>query len=133
MISIYTDGSCIKNNNGGWAFCIVNDDEDIIVSGTEKNTTNNRMELIAVIESLDYINHINYDNSFTYNVYSDSLLTINCATNKWKRKSNLDLWKEFDIVSNNKKINFIWVKAHNGNKYNELVDVYARNEAQSLT
>ena len=65
-------------------------------------------------------------------IFSDSQLTINCANGKWKRKANLDLWKEYDKVSKNKIINFEWVKAHNGNKYNEIVDELAYNEAKNV-
>jgi hypothetical protein len=92
MVTIYTDGSCLKNPGpGGWAFCIVDDsDSYTCMSGSESNTTNNRMELTAIIESLAMIQ----DNEC--NIYSDSLLTINCAQNIWKRKANLDLWNKYD-------------------------------------
>jgi ribonuclease HI len=130
MIDIYTDGSCLKNPSGpgGWAFCIHESDGFIISdSGSEENTTNNRMELKALIEAIKSIDNIN-----EYKIYSDSQLTINCATNKWKRKANLDLWKEYDNFSKNKKICFEWVKAHNGNKYNEIVDKMAYSEAKNI-
>lgn len=64
-------------------------------------------------------------------VYSDSKLTINCANGTWNRKANLDLWKEYDIVSKKKK-SFQWVKAHNGDYYNEIVDKMAFNEAKKI-
>ena len=130
MIDIYTDGSCLKNplGPGGWAFCIIYLDGFILCdSGSEENTTNNRMELKAVIEAIKNIDCIN-----EYKIYSDSQLTINCATNKWKRKANLDLWKEYDKFINNKKVLFEWVKAHNGNKYNEIVDKMAYSEAKKI-
>jgi len=129
MNRIYTDGSCLKNpGNGGWAFIFINKNNDEIhMSDYEENTTNNRMEMKAVIEGLRFIK-----NGERCIVYSDSLLVINCATNKWKRKSNLDLWKEYDKVSINKNIEFTWVKGHSGNEYNEKVDKMALNEAKKL-
>lgn len=130
MIHIYTDGSCLKNplGPGGWAFCILESDGFIICdSGSEDNTTNNRMELRAFIEAMKNIDSVN-----EYTIYSDSQVTINCAKNIWKRKANLDLWKEYDNFSKNKKVNFEWVKAHNGNKYNEFVDKIAYSEAKNI-
>ena len=108
MINIYTDGSCISTF-GGWAYAIIETDGFIFVdSGNEKATTNNRMELKAVIEVLKFI-----DTKNEYTIFSDSQLTINCATNKWKRKSNIDLWNEYDVVAKDKNITFEWIKSHN--------------------
>jgi ribonuclease HI len=59
-------------------------------------------------------------------------LSINCASGKWRRKANLDLWEEYDNISSGKKINFEWVKAHNGNYYNEKVDKIAFEEAKQI-
>ena len=131
MIEIFTDGSCLKNpgGSGGWAFCFIEKDKTVFsLYGAEKSTTNNRMELKAVIESLKFIENIDEN----YKISSDSQVTINCAIGKWKRKANLDLWEEFDIEIKNKKVDFEWVKAHNGNKYNELVDNLAYNAAKNL-
>jgi ribonuclease HI len=131
MIEIFTDGSCLKNpgGSGGWAFCFIENDKTVFsLYGGEKSTTNNRMELKAVIESLKFIENINEN----YKINSDSQVTINCAIGKWKRKANLDLWEEFDCVIKNKKVAFNWVKAHNGNKYNELVDKLAYDFAKKL-
>lgn len=125
MSVIYTDGSCI-DKYGGWAWYSKN--EDIGVYGNELNTTNNRMELYAVIDALTSIK----DENNEYIIYSDSQLTINCATGKWNRKCNLDLWNMYDNISKNKKISFNWVKAHNGDFFNELVDTYARTDAMNL-
>ena len=129
-IDIYTDGSCISNPNGpgGWAYIIVETDGFLLVdSGGEISTTNNRMELKAIIEVLKII-----DNKEEYLIISDSQLTINCATGKWKRKANLDLWSEYDKYIKEKKVMFEWVKAHNGNKYNEMVDKIAYTEAKKI-
>ncbi len=129
MSIIYTDGSCLKNPNGpgGWAFCIVNNDDTYsCMSGSDSNTTNNRMELTAVIEALNMIQEKECI------IYTDSLLTLNCAQNIWKRKANLDLWLKYDKLSKNRKINYQWVKAHNGNKYNEIVDSLAYQVAKNI-
>jgi len=129
MIQIYTDGSCISNPNGpgGWAIVIIEEDgREYYLSDKNSCTTNNRMELTAVVEGISSVK----ENQECI-IFSDSQLTINCATGKWKRKANLDLWKEYDKVSKNKIINFEWVKAHNGNKYNEIVDELAYNEAKN--
>jgi len=128
MNRIYTDGSCIGNpGKGGWAFIFINKDNDEIhISDYDLNTTNNRMEMKAVIEGLKFLSE-----KESCIIYSDSQLVINCATNKWKRKSNLDLWKEYDKASYNKNIEFVWVKGHSGNEYNELVDKMAFNEARN--
>jgi len=128
---VFTDGSCLKNNNGGWAFCIVDEKEDILVSCGETNTTNNRMELTAVIEALKYLKE-NFDVS-TCVVKTDSQLTMNCGQKKWKRNKNIDLWEIFDKLNSSIHIQWEWVKAHNGNHYNELVDKSAKKEAESLT
>ena len=89
------------------------------------NETTN--ESITIIESLSCVKH-----NLECNIYTDSQLCINCATGKWGRKANLDLWKEYDKVSKNKKISFTWVKGHSGDKYNEIVDKLAYTEAKNL-
>ena len=124
----YTDGSCIKNKYGGWAFYIK--DNDTLFSGNEIDTTNNRMELQAVIELLQtLIEDFNCNNC---TIYTDSKLTLNCAQGLYKRNKNLDLWELFDSLIDKINVNWIWVKAHNGNEFNELVDKTAYNEAKKL-
>ncbi len=123
---IYTDGSCLKNPGGpsGWAFGVIENNEEWFVCGGEESSTNNRMELLAVIESLEFVQ------GSVYNIYTDSDLTLKCATGVWKRKANLDLWERFNKISKGKKLHWFWVKAHNGNKYNEIVDKLANSEAK---
>jgi ribonuclease HI len=139
MIEIYTDGSCLKNPDGpgGWAFCYIpknKEEKVIIVSDGEKSTTNNRMELTAIIEALRFIGEDKKDkeDKNEYKIYTDSQLCINCATGVWKRNKNLDLWKLYDKYSKNKKLHFQWVKGHSGNTYNELVDHHAYQEANKV-
>lgn len=129
MKLLFTDGSCLQNPNGpgGWAFILISDEDEIHISDNDKCTTNNKMELKAVIEGLKIIRE-----KEECKIFSDSLYVINCATGKWKRKLNLEMWKEYDEVSNNKIISFEWVNGHSGNEYNEKVDKMALNEARSL-
>ena len=124
-MQIYTDGSCLDNPGGasGWCCYIIEKDTHWIISGGEESSTNNRMELTAVNEALDFAQ------AGEYTIYTDSKLTLNCATKVWKRKANLDLWTIFDRVSQGKVLEWIWVKAHAGNKYNEIVDKIAKSEA----
>jgi len=125
---IYTDGSCIPNPGpGGWAFVALSgvNNKEYHVSGGEDKSTNNRMELTAVIEALEF-----HDGTIDFLIHSDSMYVINCAKCKWVRKKNTDLWKKYDNVSKNKSIEWLWVKAHNGDKYNEIVDTLAKKEAR---
>lgn len=125
---IFTDGSCLKNPKGpgGWAFTLIENGKQWTLSGGDLNTTNNRMELMAVIEALDFAQ------GNSYVIHTDSELTMKCATGVYKRKANKDLWDEYDRVLRSRKINWVWVKAHNGNPLNEYVDRLARKEAELL-
>ena len=130
MIKIYTDGSCLKNPNGpgGWAVCILEEDgSEFCMSGSDPSTTNNRMELKAVIEALKCLKE-----KQECVIFSDSMLVINCASGKWKRKANLDLWKEYEDASRTKKVLFEWVKGHSGDKYNDIVDKLALSESKKI-
>jgi ribonuclease HI len=125
---IFTDGSCLKNPKGpgGWAFTLIENGKQWTMSGGESSTTNNRMELMAVIEALDFAQ------GNEYIIHTDSELTMKCATGVYKRKANKDLWDEYDRALGSRKINWVWVKAHNGNLLNEYVDRLARKEAEML-
>ena len=129
-LTIYTDGSCIPNpGQGGWAYIILADYDDETpiewhVSGCESHSTNNRMEMTAVIEALKFIQ------TTSCVIYSDSKYVINCAKGKWKRKKNIDLWEEYDKASKDVIIEWIWVKGHSGDKYNEMVDQLAKQEVK---
>ncbi len=136
-IIIYTDGGCRGNqldkNIGAWAGLLIFGNKEKEIYGTDINTTNNKMELTAVLESLKCIN----DYSYPITLYSDSAYVCN-AFNKgwlqdwikrgWKTKSkkpvkNQDLWKPIvNIVSQIPDIKFVWIKGHNGDKGNTRVD-----------
>lgn len=135
IVRVYTDGSCLRNPGpGGWAFLMVYHQDGSSVerecSGGEMSTTNNRMELRAVIEALVYVESTLLPVPFSHiQVYTDSLWVLNCAQCKWKRKANLDMWKEYDQVSIEKNISWHWVRGHNGHVNNERVDKLARKKA----
>ena len=148
FVKIYTDGACSNNPGlGGWGAVLMYEDKNKNIHKKElskgyKLTTNNRMELLAVIEALNTLKE-----PCKIELYSDSKYVIE-AINKnwlkgWEEKNwrlntknpvkNIDLWKKFLIAQKPHDITFIWVKGHNENKYNELCDklaVSARNEKE---
>ena len=138
MIKIYTDGSCLKNpGNGGWA-AIINDNENIKkISGSEKNTTNNRMELMASIQALKNIDPKNEIEIYTDSKYVKLGITewINTwIKNSWKTSKkeevkNKDLWIQLYNLNQSLSIKWNWVKAHAGNTLNEEVDLLAKKAA----
>lgn len=140
MIKIYTDGSCLNNpGNGGWA-AIINDNGKISkITGNEKNTTNNKMELIAPINALKKINKGESVEIYTDSKYVKQGITewINkWINNGWKTSKkedvkNKDLWLELHELNNSLKIEWIWVKAHAGDPLNEEVDMLAKKAAES--
>lgn len=139
-IEIYTDGSCFNNPGpGGYGICLViNDKLEKEHSGGINKTTNNIMELTAVLKSFQY----SYETLVT--IYSDSQYVVkgynewieNWVKNKWttsakKPVANQNLWKElYKLKTYKTNYKLAWVKAHNGNKYNELADILAKNAAK---
>ena len=95
MIKIYTDGACSVNPGiGGWGAIIIFDSgEEKEISGSELETTNNRMEITAVIKSLE-LKELNIEDKVK--IYSDSTYVINTITKNWKRNTNNDLWGKLD-------------------------------------
>ena len=138
MIKIYTDGSCLENpGNGGWA-AIINDNGNIKkISGGEKNTTNNRMELMATINALKRINTNNEIEIYTDSQYVKLGITEwinawvknNWQTSKKENVKNKDLWLELYNLNKSLNIKWIWIKAHAGNPLNEEVDSLAKKAA----
>lgn len=128
MIHIYTDGACSGNpGSGGWAALIVGSGDTIKLHGGEVDTTNNRMEILAVIKGLEYI-----PVHSEVTVFSDSLYVINTMTKNWKRNKNIDLWERLDAVEQNRSVNWEWVKGHSGNPLNEEADRLASGESKKL-
>jgi len=137
--SVYTDGSCKGNPGpGGWAVLIKNMDtgNEEILRGGSKSTTNNIMELTAVIQALSEFGG-SAENPPQIMIYSDSTYVVKGATEwmpgwikaQFKGKKNVDLWKKYLRVSDGLDISFTWVKAHNGHPENELVDSIACEES----
>lgn len=132
--ALYTDGSCIGNPGpGGWAAVLITGHEEEKISGGHPLTTNNRMELMSVIEGLKLV-----PSNERIAVFSDSKYIVDAFNQKWIygwRKNgwtrsagelkNKDLWMElYDLVSV-RSVSFFWVKGHDGNKYNEICDQIA--------
>lgn len=128
---IYTDGSCLGNPGpGGWAAIIKSEHTETVLSGGESSTTNNRMEMMAVIEALLWVRA--RSDARLIQVHSDSSLVVNTLKENWKRKSNGDLWAALDEARANLEIDWNWVKGHAGSLLNERVDQLAVKEAEKI-
>ena len=141
-IDIYTDGSCIGNPGpGGWSFIIKEESGEIKeYSGSEKYTTNNRMELTAAIEATKYFKKKTRINIYTDSKYVKEGITIwikkwklnNWRTSNKKKVKNYDLWKKLDEKIKDHDINWIWVKGHNENVLNEKADLLAKEAIKKV-
>ncbi|OGJ43133.1 hypothetical protein A3B60_04130 [Candidatus Peregrinibacteria bacterium RIFCSPLOWO2_01_FULL_39_12] len=137
-IEIYTDGSCLGNPGfGGWGAIILFTGEEIHLSGGEEKTTNNRMEMMAVIKALEWMhNDSGLSDGDLYSqkiiIYSDSNLLIQSLNQGWKRKANKDLWESIERLRAWLDISWTWVKGHDSNKYNNLVDKLAVKAAEKF-
>ena len=135
-IKIYTDGACAGNPGpGGWGAVIffkeTNNTKEI--SGSDKNTTNNRMELTAALQALKLFKQKEYITLHTDSNYLKLGITVWISA--WKKKNwinskkeavkNKDLWEKLDFYNNFHVIEWIWVKAHNGDPGNERADFLA--------
>ena len=138
MIIIYTDGSCLENpGNGGWAAIINDNGNTKKISGSEKNTTNNRMELMAPINALKDIEPQSEVEIYTDSQYVKLGITEwinNWLRNNWKTSKkedvkNKDLWLELYSLNECLNIKWHWIKAHAGNSLNEEVDLLAKQAA----
>ena len=127
-IIFYTDGSCLGNPGpGGWAYLKQDRHGRSEDSGGEPDTTNNRMELTAAIEALKSLP----PEPRPVVIYSDSQLLIKTMTEGWKRKANLDLWKELDRLAALHQVSWRWVRGHDGHPENERADHLAQTAAGS--
>ena len=141
MIKIYTDGSCIGNpGKGGWAAIILENKKQKIISGSEPYTTNNRMELIAVIKALKEVKkkEISIVTDSQYVKNGIEVWIFKWKKNGWmtaekKPVKNKDLWLMLEKLSKNKKVKWEWVKGHSSDKLNNKVDEIARNEANNIS
>ncbi len=141
-IIIYTDGGCHGNPGpGGWAIVVIADGVAKQLSGGEKLTTNNRMELMAAINALSVINNTSGFSAREVVVYIDSQYVKNGITSwikGWKAKGwktadkkpvkNQDLWEKLDALNSVLKVEWKWVKGHAGVEYNELCDSLCQKE-----
>lgn len=133
MLQVFTDGSCKGNPGpGGWAAIIIKKNEKEILKGGSADTTNNRMEMLAVIKALSFISKNNLQKEEII-LYTDSNLIVQTINQGWKRKVNLDLWEEIDELIEELTVKFEWVKGHHTNKYNNECDKYAFAEAQKAS
>ena len=125
-VQIYTDGSCLGNPGpGGWAYIIVQQGgQRNEGSGHSRDTTNNRMEMMAAIEALKALTPAQ-----SVVLHSDSQLLIKTMTLGWKRKKNQDLWAELDRLCLVHRVTWQWVRGHNGHPENEACDSLAQRAA----
>ena len=125
MIEIYTDGACLGNPGpGGWAAVIVNGVDRKEIKGQEKETTSNRMEVMAAIRGLAQT-----PPGSQVRIESDSQYLVHTMTKNWKRKANLDLWEMLDKLVAERNVDWIWIRGHRGHPENERADRLANEMA----
>ena len=141
-IIIYTDGGCHGNPGpGAWACVILAENQEIKLSGGDKQTTNNRMELSAAINALYAVSQKSEWKCKKISVFSDSQYVKNGITvwiKNWKAKGwrtadkkpvkNQDLWVQLDELNSSLNVNWNWVKGHAGIEYNEICDQLCQKE-----
>ncbi|MDE5667111.1 MAG: ribonuclease HI [Clostridia bacterium] len=141
-VTLYTDGACSGNPGaGGWGAVLMFKGFEKRISGAERSTTNNRMELTAVIEGLKCLKE-----PCEVTVYSDSAYTVNAFINGWvygweksgyiksdnKPVLNEDLWRELLALTRVHRVSFIKVKGHADNEYNNICDKLATDAVKNL-
>lgn len=127
-VTVYTDGGASGNPGpGGWGAVLISGKHRKEMNGGFRLTTNNRMELLAVIKALEAMKNPGTE----VTIYSDSKYVVDAVTKKWvfgwikkgfKGKKNSDLWKRFLKIYAVHKVDFVWVKGHAGNELNERAD-----------
>lgn len=141
-VTIYTDGACSCNPGpGGYCAILIYRDIEKVISGGEKNTTNNRMELLAVIKGLSALKE-----KCAVTLYSDSAYVVNAIQNDWlyiwfrngwktadkKPVKNQELWEDLLKLLSKHDVTFVKVKGHADNVYNNRCDQIARKEVEKL-
>lgn len=141
---LYTDGACQPNpGHGGWAFILIGDEVNVVRSGGEKDTTNNRMEMQAVINGLHYFIDNFWTGKETIEIVSDSKYLLNGISiwsDGWQKRGwtksdgkpvlNPDLWQQLFSLKNRLKPKCTHIKGHAGHEYNEQVDELAVKAAK---
>lgn len=140
-VEIFTDGSCLGNPGpGGWGAILRYEGVEREISGNKRHTTNNRMEMTAVIEALSALKQ-----PCSVTVYSDSKYIVDNirGVHIWKARGwkttakkpvkNQDLWGALDELCKTHSVTFTWVKGHAGHIYNERVDALANQAAQEAS
>jgi ribonuclease HI len=141
-VEIYTDGACRGNpGHGGWGAILVYNGVERELSGGDALTTNNRMELSAVISALAALKEpccvtLTTDSQYVVNAIEKGWLE-SWKKNKWRKSDksavlNVDLWEKLDELLGRHEVSFVWVKGHNGHPYNERCDVLATTFADSF-
>lgn len=141
-VNIYTDGACRGNpGRGGWGAILVYGEKEKEMSGGEPMTTNNRMELSAVIAALSALKEpcevtLTTDSQYVVNAIEKGWLD-NWQKNNWRKSDrgevlNVDLWVKLVELISLHKVDFVWVKGHNGHPYNERCDKLATLVADSF-
>lgn len=141
-VDIYTDGACRNNpGRGGWGAILVYGNKEKELSGGEPMTTNNRMELSAVIAALSALKErcavtLTTDSQYVVNAIEKGWLD-SWKRNGWRKSDkskvlNVDLWEKLIDLLDTHDVSFVWVRGHNGHPYNERCDVLATTFADSL-
>lgn len=141
-VTIYTDGACSGNpGNGGYGAILMFNKHTKEISGSEENTTNNRMELMAAIKALELLKE-----PCKVELYSDSAYMVNAFNKNWveawlnnnfrgadkKEIKNQDLWQRLISLSNLHDVTFIKVKGHANNEFNNRCDFLATNAINKI-
>ena len=140
-IEIFTDGACKGNpGDGGWGAIVRIDGDEQFLWGGEKETTNNRMEMMAAIKALEFLQDSSSLTLTTDSGYVEDGITKwleNWKRNSWKTSArkpvkNKDLWQELDKQSSRHNISWQWVKGHSGHRENEIADMLANRGVEEI-